>query len=92
MPKPYPKTEEERKAAAKEYGLLPEDYTPLPDDGNGHGTYPQFPLIGDEQKDPYENWDDPVLRRNFGDPVSYRKKELLLQSCCCLQTRTQQPF
>lgn len=32
-PGPYPETEEERKAAAKKYGLLPEDYKPYPDDG-----------------------------------------------------------
>ena len=71
MPAKYPETEAERRAAAKKYGLLPEDYTPLPNDGTGHGDYPQFPLIGEEQKDPYEDWDDPVLKRNFGEPVSH---------------------
>lgn len=33
MPAPYPETEEERRAAAKKYGLLPEEYKPYPADG-----------------------------------------------------------
>merc|ERR1711981_1508257 len=32
-PGPYPETEEERLAAAKKYGLIPEDYEPYPNDG-----------------------------------------------------------
>lgn len=32
-PGPYPDTEEKRLAAAKKYGLLPEEYKPYPDDG-----------------------------------------------------------
>lgn len=32
-PGPLPKTEEERRAAAKKYGLLPEEYRTYPDDG-----------------------------------------------------------
>ena len=31
-PAPYPETEEERRAAAKKYGLLPEEYKPYPPD------------------------------------------------------------
>lgn len=34
---PYPKTEEERIAAAKKYNLLPEEYEPYEDDGWGWG-------------------------------------------------------
>lgn len=33
-PGPLPKTEEERRAAAKKYGLLPEEYRTYPEDGN----------------------------------------------------------
>lgn len=33
MPGPLPQTEEERRAAAKKYGLLPEEYKTYPDDG-----------------------------------------------------------
>lgn len=32
-PGSYPVTEEQRKAAAKRYGMLPEEYKPYPDDG-----------------------------------------------------------
>lgn len=32
-PGPYPVTEEQRLAAAKRYGVLPEEYKPYPDDG-----------------------------------------------------------
>lgn len=32
-PGPLPQTEEERRAAAKKYGLLPEEYRTYPDDG-----------------------------------------------------------
>lgn len=35
-PGPIPTTEEERKAAAKKYGLLPHEYEPYPDDGKYH--------------------------------------------------------
>lgn len=31
-PGPFPQTEEERRAAAKKYGLLPEEYKPYPED------------------------------------------------------------
>lgn len=69
-PGPYPKTDEERIAAAKKYGLLPQDYEPYPDDGAGFGDYPKLPVISNDQKDPNGNWDDPDIRRNFGEPVS----------------------
>jgi len=35
MPGPYPKTPEERAAAAKKYNMTLEDYQPFPDDGQG---------------------------------------------------------
>uniref|UniRef100_A0A8C3XQT0 Uncharacterized protein n=1 Tax=Chelydra serpentina TaxID=8475 RepID=A0A8C3XQT0_CHESE len=35
MPGPYPKTPEERAAAAKKYNMRVEDYEPYPDDGMG---------------------------------------------------------
>lgn len=68
-PGPYPKTQEEREAAAKKYGLRIEDYEPYPDDGTGLGDYPKLPEISMEGKDAYENWDIPALKRNFGEPV-----------------------
>ena len=69
-PGPYPQTEEERIAAAKKYGLRVEDYKPFPDDGFGYGDYPDIGKIGTGSKDPFENWDIPEVRRNYGEPVS----------------------
>lgn len=66
-PGPYPKTEKERLAAAKKYGLLPEEYEPYPDDdGLGFGDYPKLPDIGQESKSEYYPWDCPEHNRNFG--------------------------
>ena len=69
-PGPYPKTQAERAAAAKKYGLLLQDYEPYPDDGMGYGDYPKLPLVSNDQRDPFVNWDYPDLKRNFGEPVS----------------------
>ena len=69
-PGPYPKTDAERIAAAKKYGLLPQDYEPYPDDGFGYGDYPKLPLVSTDQKDPFHDWDYPDLKRNFAEPVS----------------------
>ena len=69
-PGPYPKTEAERAAAAKRYGLRPEDYEPYSADGFGHGDYPKLPIVSEESKYPYEDFDIPEIKRNFGEPVS----------------------
>lgn len=37
LPGPYPKTPEERAAAAKKYNLRVEDYEPYSDRGEGYG-------------------------------------------------------
>ncbi|XP_066999367.1 NADH dehydrogenase [ubiquinone] 1 beta subcomplex subunit 8, mitochondrial [Anabrus simplex] len=68
-PGPYPKTPEEKAAAAKKYGLLPEEYEPYPDDGLGYGDYPKLPLVSGEAKDPYYPWDFPEHKRNFNEPL-----------------------
>lgn len=93
-PGPYPTTDEERRAAAKKYGLLPEDYKPYPDDGRslrgnnwlkqilidnlsqnwkftgaGLGDYPHLPDIPVEQRDITYPYDNPEMRRNFGEVV-----------------------
>ncbi|XP_037038278.1 NADH dehydrogenase [ubiquinone] 1 beta subcomplex subunit 8, mitochondrial [Bradysia coprophila] len=68
-PAPYPKTEEERVAAAKKYNLLPEEYKPYPDDGMGYGDYPHLPDVSADLKDPYYPYDLPDLKRNFNEPV-----------------------
>jgi len=68
-PGPFPKTPEERAAAAKKYGLRIEDYEPYPDDGMGYGDYPKLPRISAESRSDYEQWDIPELKRNFGEPL-----------------------
>ena len=71
MAGPYPKTEKERLAAAKKYGLLPHEYEPYPDDGYGAGDYPKLPDIGADSRDPYYPWDIPELRKNYAEPWHY---------------------
>jgi len=68
-PGPYPKTPEERTAAAKKYGLRPEDYEPYPDDGMGYGDYPKLPRVSIESRSAYDEWDMPEMKRNFGEPL-----------------------
>lgn len=70
-PGPYPNSEEERIAAAKKYGLRPQDYKPFPDDGLGFGDYPNLAPITPDMKSDWEDYDDPHLKRNFGEPVCF---------------------
>merc|ERR1711868_210207 len=78
-PGPYPETEEERIAAAKKYGLIPEDYKPYPRDGTwnkhigpqGLGDYPMLEPSSGDSRSGHVNWDDPDLKRNFGEPLHY---------------------
>ncbi|XP_050564030.1 NADH dehydrogenase [ubiquinone] 1 beta subcomplex subunit 8, mitochondrial-like [Cygnus atratus] len=44
LPGPYPRTPEERAAAAKKYNMRVEDYQPYPDDGLGYGDYPMLQI------------------------------------------------
>jgi len=69
MPGPYPKTPEERAAAAKKYNLRVEDYEPYPDDGTGFGDYPKLPLVSATARNPYEVYDIPEFKRNYNEPV-----------------------
>lgn len=80
-PGPYPVTPEERQAAARKYGLRPDEYRPVPDDGIGAGDYPDLPLVSAESRDPYNQWDYPEHRRNFGEPVSVQNQVLSDVSC-----------
>ena len=68
-PGPYPVTPEEKAAAARKYGLRPDEYKPIPDDGIGAGDYPDLPLVSAESRDPYYPWDHPEHRRDFMEPV-----------------------
>ncbi|TRY86890.1 hypothetical protein DNTS_009015 [Danionella cerebrum] len=68
LPGPYPKTPEERAAAAKKYNMILEDYEPYPDDGWGNGDYPMLPNRSQHERDPYYEWDNTQMRRNWGEP------------------------
>ncbi|KAB0357540.1 hypothetical protein FD754_001696 [Muntiacus muntjak] len=67
---PYPKTAEERPAAAKKYNMRVEDYEPYPDDGMGYGDYPKLPDRSQQERDPWYDWDHPDLRLNWGEPMN----------------------
>ncbi|XP_056153481.1 NADH dehydrogenase [ubiquinone] 1 beta subcomplex subunit 8, mitochondrial [Lampris incognitus] len=68
---PYPKTLEERAAAAKKYNIRVEDYEPYPDDGDGYGDYPKLVDRSQHERDPWYQWDHPDLRRNWGEPMHW---------------------
>ncbi|CAH2068412.1 unnamed protein product, partial [Iphiclides podalirius] len=67
-PGPYPRTPEERAAAAKKYGLTIEEYQPYPEE-MCYGDYPKLPDIGSDSKDPHYPYDYPELKRNFNEPI-----------------------
>ncbi|XP_072280262.1 NADH dehydrogenase [ubiquinone] 1 beta subcomplex subunit 8, mitochondrial [Pyxicephalus adspersus] len=71
MPGPYPKTEEERAAAAKKYNIPLEDYKPYPDDGMGYGDYPMLPKKSQEERNPYYQWDHSDFRVNWGETLHW---------------------
>lgn len=36
----------------------------------GYGDYPKLPDTPAEDRSPWEDWDIPELKRNYGEPVS----------------------
>ncbi|XP_008577349.1 PREDICTED: NADH dehydrogenase [ubiquinone] 1 beta subcomplex subunit 8, mitochondrial isoform X2 [Galeopterus variegatus] len=71
LPGPYPRTPEERAAAAKKYNMRVEDYEPYPDDGMGYGDYPKLPDRSQQERDPWYAWDHQELRLNWGEPIHW---------------------
>ncbi|XP_067385771.1 NADH dehydrogenase [ubiquinone] 1 beta subcomplex subunit 8, mitochondrial [Emydura macquarii macquarii] len=71
LPGPYPRTPEERAAAAKKYNMRVEDYEPYPDDGMGYGDYPKLPDRSQHERDPWYQWDSQSLRQNWGEPMHW---------------------
>ncbi|KAI5692860.1 hypothetical protein M8J75_002456 [Diaphorina citri] len=69
LPGERPKTEEERRKAAKKYNLLPEEYEVQPDDGFATGDYPHLPHTHYDSRDPFYPWDYPMFRTNYGEPL-----------------------
>uniref|UniRef100_A0A1B6DQG4 NADH dehydrogenase [ubiquinone] 1 beta subcomplex subunit 8, mitochondrial n=1 Tax=Clastoptera arizonana TaxID=38151 RepID=A0A1B6DQG4_9HEMI len=84
IPGPYPETKEQRDAAAKKYGLLPEEYEPYPDDGlNGRGDYPKLKIISADSRDPYYPYEYPELRLGFGE-VLHAHSDIMGEDRCDL--------
>jgi len=86
-PGPYPETEAQRRAAAKKYGMIYDDYEPydpVEDDPIMFGDYPKLPIIPADQRDPYYPWDYPELKLDYGEPIhifydAYTHDKLSLQ-------------
>lgn len=89
---PYPRTKEERERAAKKYNLIPEDYEPYPEE-EALGDYPMLKAIGNFNRDPYDDFDDVVGYKFYGevyhkdadlyewervDPLAHEKTDLPL--------------
>ncbi|XP_022094011.1 NADH dehydrogenase [ubiquinone] 1 beta subcomplex subunit 8, mitochondrial-like [Acanthaster planci] len=91
LPGTFPKTPQERAAAAKKYGMRVEDYEPYPDDGLGWGDYPKAPDIHDDDKDPHADWDFPEERRNFGELV-HIEQDLLSRARPNIYAKSRIPF
>lgn len=68
-PAPYPKTQKEREASAKKYGIPIEEYKTYDDDGLGYGDYPKLEDKSVELRDPYYAYDYPEHKRNFNEPI-----------------------
>ncbi|XP_076807382.1 NADH dehydrogenase [ubiquinone] 1 beta subcomplex subunit 8, mitochondrial-like [Clavelina lepadiformis] len=64
-------TPEKRAELAAKYNLRPEDYVPMNDKWMTLGDYPKLPEENCLEKDPYYDWDDPALRRNWGEPIMF---------------------
>jgi len=67
-PGPYPRTEEDKIAAAKKYHMIPEDYEPYPEE-EGYGDYPMFRKVHMETRNPHEPFDWESLKRNYCEPM-----------------------
>lgn len=70
----WPRTKEEREKAAKKYNLIPEDYIPY-EEGEALGDYPNLKPIGAFNRDPYDDYDDMVDVRFYGE-VFHRDADL----------------
>ncbi|CAB3255460.1 unnamed protein product [Arctia plantaginis] len=71
QPGQYPRTPEQREAAAKRYGMTVEEYQPYPEH-MGYGDYPRLPDVGEDSRDPHYPYDCPELKRNFNEPMHAR--------------------
>ena len=50
--------------------MIPEDYEPYPDDGEGVGDYPKLKnYMSEGERSGFVNWDMPHKKRNFGEPL-----------------------
>ena len=51
-----------------QYGLIPEDYKPFPED-QMYGDYPDLQNSSADSRPGNEYWDFPEFRRNFNEPL-----------------------
>ena len=51
--------------------MIPEDYEPFPDDGEGVGDYPNLKPSSGDSRSGLVDWDIPEYKRNFGEPLRY---------------------
>uniref|UniRef100_A0A8C8W0R3 NADH dehydrogenase [ubiquinone] 1 beta subcomplex subunit 8, mitochondrial n=1 Tax=Peromyscus maniculatus bairdii TaxID=230844 RepID=A0A8C8W0R3_PERMB len=71
LPGQYPRTPEERAAAAKKYNMRVEDYEPYPNEGMGYGDYQKLPDRSQLERDPWYEWDHSELRLNWGEAMHW---------------------
>lgn len=69
-----PFSEAERRAAAKKYNMIYEDYEPYHKDGFKPleyplGDYPKLEPYGEFSRDPHADYDFKSFKRNWGEPV-----------------------
>jgi NADH dehydrogenase (ubiquinone) 1 beta subcomplex subunit 8 len=53
-----------------QYGLIPEDYKPFPEESM-NGDYPDLKPSSADSRDGNVYWDMPEFRRNFGEPMHH---------------------
>jgi NADH-ubiquinone oxidoreductase ASHI subunit (CI-ASHI or NDUFB8) len=51
-----------------QYGLIPEDYKPFPEN-ESYGDYPDLKPSSADSRPGNEYWDVPEFRRNFNEPL-----------------------
>ena len=69
----------------------PDDYQPYPDDGLGFGDYPNLGRISTDMKSDWGDYDDPFLKRNFGEPVVVTQEQITAEKVTLRHQRVSFP-
>ena len=64
-------SDRERALRAAKWNMRPEDYKPMNNPVFNVGDYPDLPLESTRARDASQDWDDPFLKRNWGEPMFY---------------------